>query len=91
MIVLCSGKTSSYGSRASQFLELGVNEFWQLFPTHMLSLEFVLGFCHGIAKGGGIVRLNLFNHVLALFRAKFACNLTIRYHVFRWDLCKCSV
>ena len=26
--------------------------FVQLFPTHMLSLEFVLGFCHGIAKGG---------------------------------------
>ena len=26
--------------------------FIQLFPTHMLSLEFVLGFCHGIAKGG---------------------------------------
>ena len=25
--------------------------FVQLFPTHMLSLEFVLGFCHGIAKG----------------------------------------
>ena len=24
----------------------------QLFPTHMLSLETVLGFCHGIAKGG---------------------------------------
>ena len=24
----------------------------QLFPTHMLSLEFVLGFYHGIAKGG---------------------------------------
>ena len=24
----------------------------QLFPTHMLSLESVLGFCHGIAKGG---------------------------------------
>ena len=23
----------------------------QLFPNHMLSLEFVLGFCHGIAKG----------------------------------------
>ena len=22
----------------------------QLFPTHMLSLESVLGFCHGIAK-----------------------------------------
>ena len=26
--------------------------FVQLFPTHMLSLELVLGFCHGIAKGG---------------------------------------
>ena len=25
--------------------------FVQLFPTHMLSLESVLGFCHGIAKG----------------------------------------
>ena len=29
------------------------------------------------------VRLNLFNHVLALFRAKFTCNLAIRYPVFR--------
>ena len=37
------------------------------------------------------VRLNLFNHVLALFYAKFACNLAIRYHVFRWDLCEGSV
>ena len=26
--------------------------FVQLFPTHILSLDFVLGFCHGIAKGG---------------------------------------
>ena len=26
--------------------------FVQLFPAHMLSLEFVLGFDHGIAKGG---------------------------------------
>ena len=24
----------------------------QLFLTHMLSLESVLGFCHGIVKGG---------------------------------------
>ena len=24
----------------------------QLFPIHMLNLEFVLGFCNGIAKGG---------------------------------------
>ena len=51
-LVLFSGNTCLYGSRASQFLELGVSEFWQLFPTHMLSLESVLGFCHGIAKRG---------------------------------------
>ena len=34
------------------------------------------------------VRLNLFNHVLALFCAKFVCNLAIRYPVFRWESCK---
>jgi len=38
-----------------------------------------------------LIRLNLFNYVLALFRAKFACNLAIRYPVFRWKLCKGSV
>ena len=52
LVLLFSGKTCTYGSRASQVLELGVSEFWQLFLTHMLSLEFVLGFCHGIAKKG---------------------------------------
>ena len=49
---LFSGNTCSYGSSASQFLELDVSEFWQLFPTHMLSLEFVLGFCHRITERG---------------------------------------
>ena len=34
------------------------------------------------------VRLILFNNVLALFRAKFACNSVIRNPVFRWELCK---
>ena len=28
---------------------------------------------------------------MALFRAKFACNLTISNHVFRWESCKDSV
>ena len=56
----------------------------------MLSLESILGFCHGIAKGGDY-KVFFFNHVLALFRAKFACNLAIRYHVYRWELCKGSV
>ena len=37
------------------------------------------------------VRLNLFNHVLALFHTKFAFNLAITYPIFRWDLCKGSV
>ena len=35
-----------------------------------------------------VVKFNLFNHVLALFRAKFSCNLVIRYPIFRWELCK---
>ena len=64
-----------------------MREFWQLFSTHMLSLEFVLGFCHRIAKGGNC-KVEFINHVLALFCAKFACNLAIRYHVFRWELFK---
>ena len=34
------------------------------------------------------VRLNLFNLVLTLYHAKFACILAIRYPVFRCELCK---
>ena len=34
------------------------------------------------------VKLNLFNYVLVLFHAKFACNSAIRYPVFRLELCK---
>ena len=37
------------------------------------------------------VRLNLINHVLALFRDKFACNTALRNLVFRWESCKYSV
>ena len=44
-----------------------------------------------IAKGIKYVRLNLFNHVFALFRAKFAYNLVIRYPIFRWELYKGSM
>ena len=29
--------------------------------------------------------------MLALFRAKFACNLAISNPIFRWELCKSSV
>ena len=32
-----------------------------------------------------VVRLILFNHMLALFRANFACNLAYRNPVFRWE------
>ena len=52
MLYCCvSGDSCPYDSRASQFLEVGVC-YDQLFPTHRLSLESILGFCHGIAKGG---------------------------------------
>ena len=65
--------------------------FVQLFPTHALSLEFVVGFCHGIAKGGDCkVEFNQ-PFFLTLFRAKFACNLAFRNPVFRWKSCKGSV
>ena len=65
--------------------------FVQLFPIHMLSLEFVLGFCHGIAKGGDYKVEILSTILLALFRTKFACILTISNPVFRRESCKGSV
>ena len=37
------------------------------------------------------VRLNLINHVLALFRGKFVYNTALRNPVFRWESCKGSV
>ena len=40
---------------------------------------------------GEIVRLNLINHLVALFRAKFASNLAISNLVFRWESYKGSV
>ena len=64
--------------------------FVQLLPTHMLSLEFVLGFCHGIAKRE-IVRLNLSNHFVGFIPCQFACNLALRNLVFKWESCKESV
>ena len=71
----------------------------------MLSLEFVLGLCHGIAKRGdckveilSTILLALYCKVeilstilLALFCAKFACILAINNSVFRWESCKGSV
>ena len=32
-----------------------------------------------------VVRLILFNHMLALFRTNFACNSTYKNLVFRWE------
>ena len=60
--------------------------FVQLFPTYMLSLEFVLGFFHGIAKGGDC-KVE-FNQPSYWFHVKFACILAISNPVFRWKLCK---
>ena len=55
--------------------------------TNVLELQYVLCWQTMIKT----VRLNLFNHVLVLFHAKFAYNLAIRYPVFGWDSCKGSV
>ena len=55
--------------------------FVQLFPTHMLSLESILGFCHRIAKGGdckvefnqsscwlySVLNLPVFQHLVTLY------------------------
>ena len=52
----------------------------QLFPTNMLSLESILGFCHGIAKKGDS-------------KVKYyqpSCISAISNSVFRWDSCKGS-
>ena len=51
--------------------------FVQLFSTHMLSLEFVLGFCHEIAKEGDCkVEFNK-TILLTLFRG----NFLVIYHL----------
>ena len=65
--------------------------FVQLFPTHMLSLEFILRFCYRIAEGRDCKVEFIQSFFLALFRAKFTCNLAFRNLVFRWESCKGSV
>ena len=47
--------------------------------------------CYHWIRACIIVRLNLINHVLALFHYKFACNTALRNLVFRWESCKGSV
>ena len=37
------------------------------------------------------VRLNLINHFVGFISCQFACNLTFRKPVFRWDSCKGSM
>ena len=52
IMLLFSGNTCSYGSRASQILELGVSEFCSTIPNSHVKSRVCLGFCHKIAKGG---------------------------------------
>ena len=62
--------------------------FVQLFLTHILSLEFVLGFCHGIAKGGDC-KVEFYQPSCSLYSVP---NLfVISNPVFRWESCKGSV
>ena len=64
--------------------------FVQLFPTHMLSLEFILGFCHGIAKGGDC-KVEFINHYVGFIPCQFACNSAFKNLVFMRESCKGSV
>ena len=50
-----------------------------------------LGGLQGDSNRTDFVRLNLINHVLALFREIFACNTALKNPVFRWESCKGSV
>ena len=55
MIILCCcvlGDTCSYGSRATQILELGVSEFCSTVPNSHVKSKVCSRVCHGIAKGG---------------------------------------
>ena len=53
MVYCCvSGDSCSYVSRASQFLELGVNELCSTVPNSDVKSRVCFGFCHGIAKRG---------------------------------------
>ena len=84
------GDTCSYGSRYSHILELVVSEFCSIVPTHALSLEFVLGFCYGIAKRGDC-KVEFNKHFVGFIPCQFACNSALRNPVFRWESCKSSV
>ena len=64
--------------------------FVQLFSTHMSSLDFVLEFCHGIAKGGDCkVEFNQPSYWLYSV-SNLLVFLAINNPVFRWESCKGS-
>ena len=52
IILLFSGNTYPYGSRASQILKLGVSEFYLTVPNSHVKSRVCFMVCHGIAKGG---------------------------------------
>ena len=56
----------------------------------MLSLEFVLGFCHGIARGGDC-KVEFNQPFFGFIPCQFACNLALRNPVFRWESCNGSM
>ena len=89
MVYCCVSRVScSYDPSASQLLELGVSEFCSTVPTHMLSLESVLAFCHRITKGGDckvefnqsscwlyfVPNLLVFQHLVTMYLGGFCCK-----------------
>ena len=91
MIILCccfSGDTCSYGSRATQILELGVSEFCSTVPNSHVKSRIYFRVLSQNSQKGEIVRLNLINHFVGFIPCQFACNSTLRNPIFRWESCK---
>ena len=62
IMLLFSGITCSYGSKASQILELGVSEFCSTILNSHVKSRVCFRVLSRNNQRGEIVRLNLFNH-----------------------------
>ena len=69
-----------YKKKKSTFIYLLLCYWKEFHQSHLLIITLVYEVF--LIK---FVRLNLFNNMLVLFRAKFTCNSTIRYPVLRWE------
>ena len=91
MSLIGKGKSSSNGCGNDYTCLQFYNIFYQYEGLTQIMESTIVVALNNIVVIFNHVRLNLFNHVLAFFHTKFACNLAIRYPVFRWEFCKGSV